>query len=219
MAQPKKTVGVLGATLLRKVSDLEVEVNHQPVHLPNNKEEIERYFALPFVEEFNRLLPLGPDKLIHNITQNDTSDLDFRIEAKFADYIELAELNPKSEIFGRNILDTGGFDIFEYCEWIFHRIIQRKHSKYGRQNPKIILVLYATHWQFKINLNAINCLRAFVQQANLDFCGIYYLRMLGGTDPALENLGPPFAPSAPPPRFYQGKRSYNQRPGGAWPQK
>jgi hypothetical protein len=113
--------------------------------LPVDKEGLERYFAERFVEQFNVDRLLGPDVVISNVTQNGTADLDFSISSAVADYLELAELNPRSEAFGRAALRTGKLNVYQYARWVFFRVIQSKAKKYGNVASRTVLLLFVTH--------------------------------------------------------------------------
>ncbi|HYM98377.1 MAG TPA: hypothetical protein VET25_01440, partial [Aestuariivirgaceae bacterium] len=83
-----------------------------PTVLPDDKEGLEEFFAKRFIEQFNHTLPLGAGVCIENPKQNDTSDLDFSITCPAADYLELAELSPQSEAFGRSALRDGRLNAY-----------------------------------------------------------------------------------------------------------
>ena len=85
-------------------------LEHHSVKLSSQKEELEAFFCLPFVEAFNRELPFGPTVQISNPIQRDTSDLDYTIECQIAEYLELAETTPMTEAWGRATMESGAFD-------------------------------------------------------------------------------------------------------------
>ena len=165
----RKRTGEIGITKITKAPHGQIaEIVHTP--LPDNKEALEEYFARRFVEKFNSELPLGPGVRIAAVVQNDTSDLDFAIESSIADYLEVAELNPRSEEFGRQAYETGVLDVYEYSKWVTSDLVMAKANRYGAAvAQRIILLLYVTHWQFFPSAALIKCLTSSVQQNGVQF--------------------------------------------------
>lgn len=116
--RPRKSTGEIGVTRLTQTGDGQ-RADLISTLLPNDKEGLKKFFAELFIKQFNANRPLGPTITILNPVQNDTSDLDFAIESEVADYLELAELNPRSEAFGRAAYRTGKLGVYEYARWIF----------------------------------------------------------------------------------------------------
>ncbi|MEJ2378847.1 MAG: hypothetical protein P8Y71_26835 [Pseudolabrys sp.] len=144
---PRKSTRDIGPTKITATPQGQVsEINH--TELPETKEELEAYFATRFVAQFNIDSPLGERILINDLKQNDTYDLDFSIKSAIADYLELAELNPRSEPFGRSAYRTCKLNVYEYARCIYFRIITRKARDYGETASRTILLLYFTHWHF-----------------------------------------------------------------------
>ncbi len=144
VGKPIKTSGQLGPTKISGAPD-EPIAEYQHVELPNDKEGLEAFFALPFVRAFNETRPLGDGISIDEITQNDTSDLDFRIASSAADYLELAELNPRSETFGRKAFQTGAISTHEYAHWIYSKLINKKQMSYGGTAGGNHPIIYTIH--------------------------------------------------------------------------
>jgi len=97
--------------------------------LPYDKERLERFFASAFVKVFNEQRLLGDQISISNLRQNNTHDLDFAISCPVAYYLELAELNPQSEFFGRTAYRTGGLNVYDFARWIWFRLIEKKGAQ------------------------------------------------------------------------------------------
>lgn len=215
VSKPKKATGQLGPTKISEAPELpEGQVaEYLHVELPSDKEELESYFALPFVSAFNETRPLGPDVTIDKITQNDTSDLDFNIVSPAADYLELAELNPRSEAFGRKAFQTGNLNTHEYGHWIYSKIINKKQKSYGSTAHRIFLLLYSTHWQFLPSENLVLCLKSWCARGGVDFAGIFIVNMVGGISPALYTIHPHVGPPPPPPNAFKKLRYSNLAPG------
>ena len=53
--------------------------------------------------------------------------------------------------------------MYEFARWIY-RLIARKQQAYGGQAKDIILLLYATHWQFFPSEGVAECLRSFCRR-------------------------------------------------------
>jgi hypothetical protein len=178
------------------------------------KRGVEHFFATRFVTAFNESHPLGPGVEIVEFRQNDTSDLDFKIKCPSADYMELAELNPRSEAFGRSALRNGKLNVYEYAKWSFNRLVKKKARSYGDAVAgRTILLLYATHWQFYPSERMVECLRSHIQVHGCPFAAVFVL-MTNGDD--LRGLNPahPYAgPRLPKPTAYSGFDYYNLAPG------
>src|SRR5258708_4592239 len=177
---PRKTSGEIGTTKITVTpNDSTAEIVH--TELPIEKEGLENFFASRFVTAFNETLPLGPHQ-ITGLKQNDTGDLDFDISCRVADYMELAELNPRSEAFGRSALRDGKLNVYHYAKWIFHRLIKKKSISYGSVVAgRTILLLYATHWQFLPSERVTECIRSHIQVHGCEFAAVFLL-MTDGND-------------------------------------
>lgn len=210
---PQKSTGEIGVTKLTATPEgLAVEIIH--VALPIDKEGLEHFFATRFVQTFNETHPLGASVAITKIEQNDTSDLDFRISCRAADYIELAELNPRSEAFGREAYRSGKLNVYEYAKWIFHRIIKKKGNSYGEAVAgRSMLLLYATHWQFYPGERLIECIRSHIQVHGCNFAAVFFL-MTNGDELRVLTPAHPYAGSKlPKPSAYSGITYWNLPPG------
>jgi hypothetical protein len=209
---PKKPTGEIGGTRITAGPDGQTaEIMH--ADLPESKEQLEATFANIFVQAFNEQRPLGPDVQISNLMQNQTNDLDFSILSSFADYIELAELNPRSEAFGRTALKTGVFNVYEYARWIFWRIIRKKARLYGQLSQRAILLLYVTHWQFVTSQRINECLKSFSQNDGCNFAAVFILLTNGSDLRAIELVHPYAGPPLPAPSKYSGFKFQNFEPG------
>jgi hypothetical protein len=177
--------------------------------LPSNKEDLERFFAERFVTAFNRDHPM-PGVEIKNLQQQDTSDLDFRIDCARAKYLELAELTPLSTVFGRKALGNGRLGTLEYATWIYENVIRAKFTKYGDDvSSSTILLLYPTHGQFRASDSLVECLRSICFWRSSKFAAVY-LFMTGGGPPGsspelLYTITPASSASFPPhPEAFKG---------------
>jgi hypothetical protein len=117
------------------------------VEFPATKEDIERYVNNSFVPAavhhgFFPFQPLGPAK------QNATDDFDFSLPTSIGPkYIEL------TEIYLRDIVKVGAQASYSVVAAAEHTeaAIQKKSAHYGSATSQgIILLLYATHWQFDL---------------------------------------------------------------------
>jgi hypothetical protein len=212
VSSPKKTTGEIGIT---KITMTQAGSTAEIIHteLPIDKEGVENFFASRFVTTFNESLPLGPHP-ISGLKQNDTTDLDFNISCEIGDYIELAELNPRSEGFGRSALRDGKLNVYTYAKWIFHRLIKKKSNSYGSKVAgRTILLLYATHWQFYPGERLIECIRSHFQVHGCEFAAVFAL-MTDGNELRVLTPAYPFAgPKLPKPSSYSGYHYFNLAPG------
>ena len=209
---PKKSTGEIGATKITQTAE-GPRAEIIPTTLPSDKEGLEKFFAERFVEQFNADRPLGPRTAILDLVQNDTSDLDFSIKSPDADYLELAELNPRSQRFGRAAYRTGKINVYEYAHWIFFRVIRKKARSYGVTAGRTILLLYVTHWQFYPNERIIECLNSLVRQNGCDFAAVFAMLTNGSDLRILKPVHPYLGPSLPAPSKYSGFTFTNLEPG------
>lgn len=211
--QPKKTTGEIGSTLITQTADgTRSEIVH--VELPIDKEGLEHFFGSRFVSTFNETHPFGPGVEISDLKQNDTSDLDFKIKSSIADYMELAELNPRSEAFGRSALRDGKLNVYDYAKWTFNRLIKKKERSYGPQLAgRTILLLYATHWQFYPSERMVECICSHVQIHGCSFASVFVLMTNGHDLRVLSPAHPHSGPPLPKPSSYSGFTYYNLVPG------
>ncbi len=215
--RPKKSTGEVGTTRIT-TTDQGMRAEIIPTQLPGDKEGVESFFAERFVNQFNIERPLGPDVDITALYQNNTSDLDFRISCPIASYLELKELNPRSEPFGRAAYGTGEIPVYEYASWIYSKLILKSARTYGETARNIILLLYPTHWQFFVTGDILRCLKSFVCHNECSFSAVFILRTNGSDIQTLEKLHPHSGPPLPKPDTYSQIMQWNLEPGrNRWP--
>jgi hypothetical protein len=210
----KKRIGELGITKVtgHAGGNQTAEIISAP--LPSNKEQLECLFATKFIEQFNTEKPLGVNCTIAAPKQNDTGDLDFRIDCSLADYLELAELNPQSEAFGREALRTGRFNIYTYARWIWLKLIKAKQRSYGAQTAgRTILLLYSTHWQFFPTDKVPECLISTLALEGCQFASIFILQTNTVDLTIIKKLWPYEGPRPRRPKDYAGFTGTNLPPG------
>jgi hypothetical protein len=209
---PRKHTGEIGATRLTTGPDgMRAEVMH--THLPSQKEDLESFFATRFRDQFNATKPLGNEIEIAELGQNDTSDLDFKITCPVAEYLELAELNPRSEEFGRLAYRTGKLDVLVYSKWVYRRIIRKKARHYGAVSNRTMLLLYITHWQFLPSQRVLECLRSYCHHEGCAFAAVFFLITDGTHLRVIEVLHPYMGPSLALPKHYSEVTLTNLPPG------
>jgi hypothetical protein len=209
---PKKSSGQIGPTKITTGPQGNL-AEYLPVSLPDDKEELEKYFADVFVQRFNELLPLGPDIVIAKYVQNDTSDLDFCVECPIADYLELAELNPRSEIFGRHAFRSGRLRVHEYARWIYFSLIAKKQRAYGATAKRTMLLLYCSHWQFFAHELLIQCLTARCKAVGVELSAVFCVSTNGQGLVLLDKVWPPDAAPIRRPKDFKSFEYVNLPPG------
>lgn len=175
---PKKPSGEIGLTKITATSGGQ-KAELIPVTLPEDKEGLERYFADRFIFQLNKDDALGNKITI--IQQNDTSDLDFNISGSPANYLELAEVAPYSEEFGRSALSGKEIRVYDYSKWIWKQIIGKKQERYGEVCKNTILLLYITRWEFFISQTVLHCLIWTLKNKGCHFHAVYLMQS-GGED-------------------------------------
>jgi len=208
----EKSVGEIGSTFLRATA-IGQEASVQSANLPKNKEELEAFFATRFVDDCNRRHILGKAVSIASLSQSKSTDnLDFSIKCQIADYLELAELNPRSENFGRATYRTGKLDTYQYAKWIYFRIVAHKQRRYGITSQRTILLLYITHWQFIPPLSVIECLSSFCSFRGCDFTAVCAL-LTDGDSLIVPTIVHPTPGTRKSPKRFKGQRCRNHEPG------
>jgi len=211
---PNKRTGELGVTKVTAQADGNQTAEVISAPLPPNKEHLELLFAQKFVEQFNAEKPLGVDCTIVSLSQNDTSDLDFNISCSLADYLELAELNPQSEAFGREALRTGKFNIYTYARWIWLKLIKAKQRSYGAQTAgRTILLLYCTHWQFLPTDKVPECLISTLTLEGCQFASVFIMQTNTTDLTVTRKIWPYEGPKPRRPKDYSGFIGINFPPG------
>lgn len=210
---PKKAVGEIGPTKITAGPDgHKAEIIH--TDLPQQKEALETFFAEQFQADFNATRPLGQVVEIKSLVQNDTSDLDFKIDCGAAKYLELAELNPRSEPFGREMYRTGKFNVYEYAHWIYFRVIRKKQRSYGPDlSRNVILLVYVTHWQFLPSQSTFECVRSLCAKEGCDFVAVFVLLTDGQSLQHTEIVHPYSGPPLRKPSDFSGVACTNLSPG------
>jgi len=213
---PSKTVGEIGSTFVSVTPNGQrAKLIHR--ELPSSKEGLEKFFGEIFVNYFNSQKPLGDQVSISTFRQNETSDLDFSIECEIADYLELAELNPRSEEFGRHAYRTGRINVYDYARWIFFRIIKKKQRAYGVTSTRTLLLLYTTHWQFLPSQSVLECLTNLLQRSECKFAGVFILLTNGGDFTHARIVYPYRGPKLRPAKDFAAITTTNLQPGyDAW---
>jgi hypothetical protein len=174
----KKPSGEIGVTRLT-ISDGGQHAELIPVPLPTDKEGLERYFADRFLAKLNATPEYGATITIKK--QSDTSDLDFIISGSTSRYLELAEIAPYSEEFGKSALQERSINVYEYSKWIWTKIILKKQNKYGSVCGNTMLLLYVTRWEFLLSELVKECLVWTLQAKGCLFHSVYLLHA-GGDD-------------------------------------
>jgi hypothetical protein len=123
------------------------QVQFHGVEFPSNKEAIERFIAFPFTANAHAK-GWFPFKLLGPPEQNPTDHFDFTLRTSAGiKYLELMEVHLRD--IGVE-LPTGQFryNSYEVARCLLDRI-QAKSNKYqGATSHGVILLTYATHWQF-----------------------------------------------------------------------
>lgn len=199
----RKPSGELGGVTISKDAGT-TQVHRHHVALPQSKEELELLFASQFVAKFNQTKPLDGEHEISNLKQNAENDLDFTIDYAGVRYLELAELNPRSEAFGRRGHETGMTNIYEFARWTYEDVIQSKAKKYGADVAgSTFLLLYTTHWQFgPVNKSYIESLQAFCQSSGCTFAAVYTCDSDGDKLYAFDQIHPTTHSDLPEPKSF-----------------
>ncbi|MBY5841417.1 hypothetical protein J3P71_03950 [Rhizobium leguminosarum] len=190
------------------VTPEEAKFEYASTKLPEVKEPLEAFYGDRFIAKFNEQRPLGDGVQIIVKKQNDTSDLDYEIDCQIADYLELAELTPLSEPWGRETFKTGSANIYEFGKWAWQSVIDAKAKKYGDISRQTILLLYATHWQFMANEGLLDLLRSTLQKQGNPFAAVAYIMVIGETESFISMIAP-YGKRMRTPQHFRGQIQHN----------
>ena len=203
----KRNTGDLGPFIITNTNG-KATIKHQSAPLPTNKEELEAFFGDKFVSAFNKQKPFGETVAITSSQQLGTENLDYRIECEKADYLELAEITPLTEEWGREALKSGVIDIYQMGKWTWQEIIGKKAVKYGDLCRRTFLLLYSTHPSLLASQNLFDLLRSTLQDKGCPFAGVFYELVIGGDTAFIEVLAP-WKDKMPAPRTFKGMKLQN----------
>lgn len=206
-----KPSGEIGVTRITATADSQV-AELLSVSLPTDKEGLEKYFAGRFVAWLKKNGAAAAD--IEIVSQNDTGDLDFNIKGSKAKYLELAEIAPYSEDFGKSALGGQWIEVYEFSKWIWQKIILKKQERYGDVSKDTILLLYPTRWEFFVSQPVLDCLIWTMQKKWCRFHEVYLMQSGGEDLDLVLRLYPNNHPAAPA-RKFRGERYLNLKPGTA----
>ena len=121
-------------------------VKFMQLDFPETKEEIEEFIVASF-----RCEPLPGGLTIKSRHQNRENDLDFAIKTTMGSkFLELMEIAPLEHLRGSYESAPDSYRPYEFAKYI-HAKAMRKSDRYsGNKPPKIVLLLYVTHWTFTL---------------------------------------------------------------------
>lgn len=201
----------VGPVRIRVRDDRLHSAEYVDADLATDKEEREAFFGEKFVKKFNLERPLGSESTIDSYIQNSTDNLDFSIECKIANYLELTEFTPRNTEFGERAFRDGTIDVYEACKWILEKLLKNKEKKYGEKSINTLLLIYSVHWQYYPNDDLIDCLRSTIQNKGSLFKGIFFMNT-SVSGPQLLYTIKPHCKRLPTPRHFRGRSYVNMDP-------
>lgn len=215
---PRKPAGEVGTTIVSVQGDGTQAATLIPANLPNDKAALELHFAESFVGAFNEghlsNATKAPDLKIEIVSQLGTEDLDFKILSPLGEYLELAEIAPIGEAFGRHAIKTGHFHVLEMARWVYRTLIKRKGIKYGPDLAgRTVLLLYVANWQFFISDNTVKCLNSLRSTNGCRFSAVYLTQGNGADLTVLYQIWPYDGPPLPSPKAFAELKLMNGEPG------
>lgn len=161
MKKPRKPTGTTGS--------LKVEVGAEPtfhqVVFPEKKADVERLIAQSFVST-----PADMGLKIISLAPNDENDLDFKLETDTGlVYLELMEIAPLELIKGGYERARKEYLIYDFVEAIRDKIVTKSERYKSSKQPRIVLLVYITHWTFNLGLQAFCLLQYMLCHCDLCF--------------------------------------------------
>src|ERR1051325_10755313 len=190
MAKPTGTIGHVSVT-----SGPEGTRGHafKQIEFPKDKSEIEELIASRFVKQIaSTPAPGGQVLTMDNLARNCESDFDFTVMTSAGQaYLELMEAAP---LEGPYEQAPGGYRPYEYAKNVL-ATIGEKAVRYPKAGVKpIYLLVYITHWAFRLSDSAVNCLRYWLVSLPTPFTGIFLYAPHESSDGYIEWLYPSEVP-------------------------
>jgi predicted CopG family antitoxin len=225
----KKPTGQIGGWVLSSDN----APTFKPIEFSSNKEEIERKIFEYFFDYFNSNLPFGDDNKIEGYVQQGTNDLDYRIDCRFASYLELTEFKPERQSFSDDLKNYGKRRLWVLAEYIHKELINKKSKKYGALSNDVILVIYSTQQQYKL-LGLEDVMESICFFKGCQFRAVFLLTPFSANFAHVSLVHPyqrtesrPYFPETPyyyldkivvsPPMKNADANSFTSYPGDAWP--
>jgi len=168
---PRKPTGEDG-TIRLGVNDAE----YLPRALPQRKEEIESLVAHKFAA-FQSPRPIFAFKVLGEPSQNPTDDFDFTLSTtRGPKYLELMEVHFAD--LG-SYLPTGqyAYEPFRVAERLFEKMKGKSDRYRGATDRGIVLLTYATHWQFALSNTVFWLLAYKMHRDPLVFESVYHIML------------------------------------------
>ena len=142
----RKPTGITGPTRVGPDG-----VRFLQIPFPETKDEIEQFVVASFSRE---ALPGG--LTIRSKHQNRENDLDFAIKTnKGGKFLELMEVAPLENLRGSYTSAPSSYKPYEFAEYIHAKAMKKSDHYASGHAPKIVLLLYVTHWTFTLSESVI----------------------------------------------------------------
>jgi hypothetical protein len=165
MKKPRKPTGITGSLRLESGK----EPAFQQVEFPKSKAEVERHIAESFAAT-----PADLGFKIIRISSNSENDLDFQLETDGGRvYLELMEIAPLELTKGSYEEASNEYLIYEFVEAVRDKIVAKSKKYSSTKQPRIILLVYITHWAFNLGVQALCLLQYMLCHSDLCFEKIF----------------------------------------------
>lgn len=164
-------------------------VNYLPIVFPKKKEDIELLVARQFAA-FRSPHRLFAFQMLGEPTQNPTDDFDFTLSTDVGPkYLELMEVYLGS--IGNEVsIGLFTYEPYRAAELLFNRMKKKSDHYRGATTVGIVLLIYATYWQFALSNTAIWILAHALHNDRLLFESVYYISLSDRDSPDVTLLYP-----------------------------
>lgn len=143
------------------------------LEFPEKKEDIEDFIVRGFLTTVSSQGIL-PDAL-ESLERNQLDDFDFTVTTHSGPkYIELMEIAPLEHLGGSYNNTPGSYKPYDLASHIMNKIVGKSNHYTSSTDTRLILLLYVTHWFFKLGENTLSLLRYWTLQTRHCFDDIYY---------------------------------------------
>jgi len=171
-SKPQKPTGNIGPIRLTTGPN-GGKVEFLPVSFPKTKEDIENFIVHGFLNTARNQGILS--FAIENITRNKLDDFDFKATTSAGPrYMELMEIAPLEHLGTSYSQAPNSYKPYDFARYIVDKIMGKSDHYASPTDTGIILLLYVTGWQFKLNETIFKLLQYWTTQSRHCFESIYY---------------------------------------------
>lgn len=172
MSKPQKPTGTSGPIKLT-TGPTGGEAEFLPISFPRIKGDIEYFVARGFLNTMRSQGILHT--AIESLIRSELDDFDFKaVTSGGLRYIELMEIAPLEHLGTSYSQAPGSYKPYDFACCIVDKIMRKSDRYASSTDIGIILLLYVTGWQFKLNETTLKLLKYWTTQNRHCFESIHY---------------------------------------------